>query len=146
MAKNQYPPFPLGVSLMPFSTATATVTALPTLKALHEVGYLVKSRLNDKFNPDSMDYAPLYNALKRLYDGGYEYGYSELLYGLYYGVYTGRISGMAYHHVKELTNKQVFKNIIIPCAKALKKANKNFTSGDAWDWMRDVYFTNLFDK
>jgi len=125
---------------------TATVTALPTLKALKELCYISEKTLNALIRVDNFDYAPLYRALKRLTDNGYEYGYSELLYGLYHGIATGRISGIAFNHVKTMTNKQVFKEIILPCAKALKKADKPFTSGYAWDWIRDVYFTEKFGK
>lgn len=125
---------------------TASITSVPTLKALKELCYISEKTLNEVIKTDNFDYAPLYRALKRLPDNGYEYGYSELLYGLYYGVFTGRISGMAYNHVKNMTNKQVFKEIILPCAKALKKADKAFTSGFAWDWIRDVYLTEKFGK
>jgi hypothetical protein len=124
---------------------TASITSVPTLKALKELCYISEKTLNEVIRVD-FDYAPLYRALKRLPDNGYEYGYSELLYGLYHGIATGRISGTAYNHVKTMTNKQVFKEIILPCAKALKKVDKSFTSGDAWDWMRDVYFTEKFGK
>jgi len=118
---------------------TATTTKLPTLKALKELGGISEKTLNELFNPESA-YAPLFNALKYLPDGGYEYGYSELLYGLCHAISTSRLGGVEYFVVKKMTNKQVFKDIIIPCAKGLKKANKNFTMGDAWDWMRDNYF------
>jgi hypothetical protein len=119
---------------------TATITKLPTQKALIATYAISEKRLNEVIRIDDMFYVPLYEALKRLTENGYEYGYSELLYGLYYGVFTGRIHAEGYFKVKSMTNKQVFKEIILPCAKALKKANKPFTSGDAWDWMRDNYF------
>jgi hypothetical protein len=129
---------------MPF--LTPTTTKLPTLKALTETYAISAKTLNESIRIDNNYYTPLLESLKRLYDNGYEYGYSELLYGLYYGIGTGRICGMGYNHVKGMTNKKVFKQIILPCAKALKKSGKDFTSGDAWDWMQSVYFTNLFGK
>jgi hypothetical protein len=125
---------------------TASITSVPTLKALKELCYISEKTLNEVIRVDNFDYAPLYLALKRLPDNGYEYGYSELLYGLYHGIATGRISGMAYNYVKTMTNKQVFQEIVRPCALALKKADKPFTSGFAWDWMRDTYFVEKFGK
>jgi hypothetical protein len=122
---------------------TPTVTKLPTIKALKELCYMSEKQLNALFDIDSMDYAILFRVLKRLNDNGYEYGYSEILYGLYYGVMTGRISSNGYHKAKTMTNKQIFKEIVLPCAKALKASDKNFCSGFAWDWMRDNYFVQF---
>jgi hypothetical protein len=84
--------------------------------------------------------------LKALYDEGYEYGYDELLMGLYYAEQTGRMSGEAFFHFKNMTNKEVFKNVIVPCAKALHRLNRPLTSGYAWDWIRDVYLAKIFPR